>query len=122
MASPVLHNLTPQEVHTRLEAGEALLIDVREPGEYEAQRIPGALLFPLSAFDARYLPLDGPRQIILQCGSGVRSQKAAQQLFNNGAAEAFHMAGGIKAWAQAGLPMIVFNPGTGALQRTGGNA
>ena len=59
-----VQDLTPQEVQTRLDAGSILLIDVREPSEYEAERIPGALLFPLSTFDASRLPPDAERCIV----------------------------------------------------------
>lgn len=121
-ANPVLHDLKPQDVQRKLEAGEAILIDVREPGEYEAQRIPGALLFPLSEFEGKYLPLEGARQVILHCGSGNRSRQAAQRLFKHGVVEAFHLAGGIKAWVQAGLPSISYDPDTGGWRRSDSNA
>jgi len=44
-------DLTPTEVKTALDAGRILLIDVREPAEFAAERIHGALNFPLSTFD-----------------------------------------------------------------------
>ena len=56
-----------------LNAGKLLLIDVREPGEFAAERIPGAFLYPLSSFDASALPADGERRVVFHCRSGKRS-------------------------------------------------
>lgn len=108
-----LRELTPQELNAQLEAGTALLIDVREPNEYAAERIPGALLFPLSTFDASRLPPDGPRLVVFQCAGGKRSANAAGQRLAAGAANAAHLAGGIAAWKAAGLPVITLDPATG---------
>lgn len=112
MSDKILHELSPAEVKAKLEAGEAILIDVREPKEYGTERIPGALNFPLSTFDPKALPAGG-KQVILHCGIGKRSAMAAQKCFEAGMAEATHMAGGLKAWKEAGLPLIVTDPATG---------
>jgi rhodanese-related sulfurtransferase len=108
-----LHELGPSEVHALLRSRQAVLVDVREPGEFEVERIPGALLFPLSGFDPQSLPLEGARRIILQCGTGRRSATAAQRLLDAGSPEASHLAGGLKAWKEAGLPLTTLNPATG---------
>lgn len=110
---PGLQDLSPQELQAELDAGRVLLVDVREPSEYEAERIPGALLFPLSTFDATRLPPDGDRRIVFQCGSGKRSAAAAGQRLAAGAPRTAHLAGGIGAWKAAGLPVIVLDPATG---------
>ena len=112
-AGTVLQELTPQELKAQLDAGNVLLVDVREPHEYEAERIPGALLFPLSTFDAGRLPPDGERRVVFQCGSGKRSAQAAGQRLVAGAARTAHLAGGIGAWKAAGLPLIALDPATG---------
>lgn len=113
----VLHELEATHVHALLRSRQAVLIDVREPGEFEAERIPGALLFPLSGFDPGSLPLDGSKRIILQCGTGRRSAQAAQRLLEAGCEEASHLAGGIKAWKEAGLPLTTFVPATGRVHQ-----
>lgn len=110
---PGLRELSPQELKAQLDAGEVLLVDVREPSEFEAERIPGALLFPLSTFDAARLPPDGERRVVFHCGSGKRSAAAAGQRLAAGAPSTAHLAGGIGAWKAAGLPVIVLDPGTG---------
>lgn len=108
-----LQELTAPEVKAELDAGRALLIDVREPHEYEAERIPGALLFPLSTFQAGSLPPDGERRVVFQCGTGKRSAQAAGRRLQAGAPAVAHLAGGIGAWKAAGLPLITLDPATG---------
>lgn len=110
-----LHELEAAEVHALMRAHKAELIDVREPPEFEAERIPGALLFPLSGFEAASLPVDPARRLILQCGTGRRSAMAAQKLFAAGFREATHLKGGITAWKLAGLPTTAFDPATGGV-------
>ena len=103
--SPI-ETLEAAEVLRLLRAGKILLIDVREPSEYASERIAGALLYPLSTFDATTLPDDGPRQVVFHCGSGKRSLTAAERRLAAGQKHAAHMGGGIAAWKAAGLPVI----------------
>ena len=103
-----------QQAHDMMEAGEAVLIDVREPAEYGAERIHGALNFPLSTFDPEALPVGGSRALVLQCGSGKRSAMALDRCRQAGVALAGHLAGGIGAWRAAGLPVVRIDPATGA--------
>jgi rhodanese-related sulfurtransferase len=110
---PTIVNLSPEEVAALLRQQAILLIDVREPAEYATQRIPGALLCPLSTLDASLLPPDEPRAIVFQCGSGKRSEIAAQARLDAGATTARHMLGGIGAWVVAGLPTTRIDPATG---------
>lgn len=113
----VLHELDATQVHALLRARQAVLIDVREPAEFEAERIPGALLFPLSGFDPESLPLDGSKRIIFQCGTGRRSAQAAQRLLAGGGDEASHLSGGLKAWKEAGLPLTKLDPSSGRVHQ-----
>lgn len=115
--SGTLHELEPQQVHELLREHRAVLIDVREPGEFAAERIPGALLFPLSDFFAENLPLDGSKRIIFQCGTGRRSAQAAHHVLRGGVAEAAHLAGGITAWKKAGLAVTRYDPATGRMRQ-----
>jgi len=109
-----LENLAPPDVARWMAERAILLIDVREPDEYAAERIHGALLFPLSTFDPKALPDPGERKIV--CGSGMRSAKAMAMAADAGVPTAGHLAGGIKAWKAAGLPVIAIDPGTGKLR------
>jgi len=102
-----IETLEPAEVSRLLESGQALLIDVREPAEYAAERIKGALLYPLSTFDAAFLPTDGTRRVVLHCAGGRRSLAAAEKQVAAHHPRVAHMGGGIAAWKSAGLPVIV---------------
>ncbi|HWF98868.1 MAG TPA: rhodanese-like domain-containing protein [Steroidobacteraceae bacterium] len=95
----------PQEVQALLEQGRVVLIDVREPMEYAAERIMGALLYPLSTFDAAHLPPEGDRTVVFHCAAGGRSLTAARMRQAAGQAGA-HMAGGISEWKAQGLPTV----------------
>lgn len=98
-------NYSPAELLPLLESGEITLIDVREPNEYEAERIPGALLFPLSSFSPKNLPTNG-KPIIFHCRSGKRSMTAINACASVSIGGGAHLEGGIEAWKAAGLPII----------------
>lgn len=108
-----LLELDASELHALLRDRLAVLVDVREPGEFDGERIPGALLFPLSGFDPQCLPIESRQRLVLHCGTGRRSAQAAQRLLGAGRAEAAHLAGGIQAWKRAGLPVTRRDPATG---------
>lgn len=104
---------TPQQIRDAMVQGEIVLIDVREPSEYAVERIHGAMLFPLSAFDPAGLPDAEGKQVVLQCGSGKRSEMAFRKAFAAGVLVRSHMAGGILAWKAAGFPVVSTDPSTG---------
>jgi rhodanese-related sulfurtransferase len=108
-----VQDLAPDDVARWMGERAILLIDVREPDEYAAERIHGALLYPLSTFDPHALPDTGDSKIVFQCGSGMRSAKAFAAATDAGLSVAGHLAGGIKAWKAAGLPVITIDPNTG---------
>jgi rhodanese-related sulfurtransferase len=109
-------NLEPADVARRLADHAIVLIDVREPDEFAAEHIHGALLYPLSTFDPKALPAPGDRKIVLHCGSGMRSAKALAICAGADVAVAGHVTGGIKAWKAAGLPVISTDRGTDNLR------
>jgi rhodanese-related sulfurtransferase len=100
-----VRDLTPEEVAEGLAADKILLIDVREPNETARERIRGAFLAPLSQFDPVDLPDPQDRMVVFTCASGIRSVKAAEISRAAGLAFDAHLAGGIKAWKAAGLPV-----------------
>jgi|GEM_PF-784800 len=93
----------PRDVQDQLQAGQAVLVDVREVSEYENERIPGAFLMPLSFFDANRFPFLPDTRVILMCAIGKRSAAAAKQLTNAGFRETHHMKGGLTGWKELGL-------------------
>lgn len=90
-----------------IEAGTAVVVDVRERHEYEAEHIAGAHLRPLSEFEPAQLPAVGPgQQLLLHCRSANRCGIAAQRLIETGyKGEINRLAGGMLAWVAAGAPV-----------------
>lgn len=90
-----------------LDEGQAVLIDVREPAEHAAMRIPGAKTHPLGQLSASALS-DQPCKLVLHCHSGRRSSQACERLIaENSGLQLYNLEGGIVAWQQAGLPTHV---------------
>lgn len=97
--------ISAQDAHARLQAGEIQLVDVREPAEWEAGRIPGDVRhIPLGELAAQATTLDPKRPIVFQCLVGGRSLQAAEA-FRASGWEAYSLAGGLIAWREAGLPL-----------------
>jgi rhodanese-related sulfurtransferase len=88
----------------------ALLIDVREPGEFDRGHVPGALNVPLADLAGWQRGAPRDRDLLLICQSGRRSRQAAQFLIQCGIARVASVAGGTQAWADAGQPLAVGEP------------
>jgi len=99
-----VQNLTPDDVAKGMRERTILLVDVREERETVVERIPGALLMPLSEFDPAAIPDPQGRRVVFACASGVRSVRASQIAQTEGHAYDAHLAGGLKAWRAAGYP------------------
>lgn len=87
-----------------IEQDNVTLIDIREPGEYAGEHIPGATLVPLSRFNPASIPQEQDKTLVLYCRSGNRSAIAAQKLLDAGFEDVTHLACGISAWKEAGYP------------------
>jgi rhodanese-related sulfurtransferase len=92
-----------QTVDGWLTDGSALLIDVRETGEYEFEHVPGSLLHPLSFLDPDTFPKITEKRIVLMCAVGKRSMAAAKQLAKADYPNLVNLEGGLDAWREAGL-------------------
>lgn len=97
----------PCTVQAWMEAGEIVLVDVRETTEYEQEHIPGSVLCPLSVFDAELFPRIPGKRLVLHCALGKRSAAAGKQLLKAGYPEITNLVGGIQAWKAAGCPTEV---------------
>jgi adenylyltransferase/sulfurtransferase len=87
------------ELKQKLDAGEdVFILDVREPYEYQIAQIGGHLI-PLGELPNRLGELDTAKNIVVQCKSGGRSQRAAEFLAQNGFSKLHNLAGGILAWS-----------------------
>ncbi len=95
---------TPQQAR-ELQAGGAILLDVREDMEWRAGHAPGARHVPLGRLPARVRDLPPQRVVVTVCRSGARSAQAAALLAREGR-EAMNLSGGMRAWARAGLPVV----------------
>ena len=88
------------EVAARLRSGDGtVLLDVREPWEFELARLPNALLIPLSTLPVAVNELDSDREYVVYCHHGMRSAMAANWLKSHGFQHVHNMTGGIDAWS-----------------------
>ncbi len=103
-----VHEVTVEETRKRLQANHsARLIDVREDNEWEAGRAAGAMHLGRGIIERdieTQIP-DKDAELILYCGGGFRSALAADNLQRMGYRKVFSMAGGWKAWQDAGAPV-----------------
>jgi len=91
--------ITPVELKKKMDAGETpLILDVREPNEYQINKIAGSTLIPLGELPRRYQELPRDREIIAQCKMGGRSAKAMEFLKTVGFTNVKNLRGGILEW------------------------
>jgi rhodanese-related sulfurtransferase len=95
------------ELQRRQRAGDKfLLVDVREPWEYDACRIEGAKLIPMRTIPANLQVLDGDQDVICYCHHGQRSLDVAAWLRSQGVESAQSLAGGIEQWSREIDPSV----------------
>ena len=82
-----------------------MLLDVREPNEYQTAHIPKSQLIPLGSLTQRIQELPATGKIIVICRSGNRSALAAQMIRNTGRNDVHNLIGGVIAWSKAKLPL-----------------
>jgi rhodanese-related sulfurtransferase len=108
-ASPSSSSTSPDaiDVHEaiRRQAAGGLLIDVREPAEWQQGHAPKAVLIPLGSLASRLSEIPREREVLLVCRSGNRSGAAQRHLLQLGYAQVFNVSGGMNAWSAAGLPV-----------------
>lgn len=94
------------ELKRRIDTGDNIFVlDVREPYEFAIAQIGGHLI-PLGDLPKRVGELDPEREIVVQCKSGARSQRAAEFLAQNGFKRVHNLAGGITAWSEKVDPNV----------------
>jgi sulfur-carrier protein adenylyltransferase/sulfurtransferase len=105
--APAEGDIDPVEVKQRLDRGDTfVLIDVREPHEYQICSIPQAKLIPLGELPKRVNELDTADEIVAHCKSGMRSAKAVDFLKQAGFKKVRNMKGGILAWSDKVDPTV----------------
>ena len=112
MTPPEIEHLDPVESKRRVDGG-ALLLDVRNPGEWQAGHAEGAAWIPMTELADRQEELPTHREIVVICKTGARSARVAEALAAAGY-EAVNVAGGSEAWLAAGFPIVTDDgqPGT----------
>ena len=100
-------NLTPAQATLLMNREDALVLDVRETGEWSSGHITGARHITLGQLDKRLSELDKfkDKPIIVVCASGNRSSSACGQLKKHGFGKVFSLGGGVSSWRDANLPL-----------------
>jgi rhodanese-related sulfurtransferase len=96
--------IAPERVSELADSGEAQLVDVRLPEEWEAGHVAGATHIPIDSLSSRAGEIDRSKRVVLYCRSGDRSGGAADALAASGW-DVTSMEGGLVAWVEQGLPL-----------------
>jgi rhodanese-related sulfurtransferase len=107
-----IHNVPPKDAERLLAEGGVLILDVRTPKEFQGGHLPNAKLMPVQEISRRLseLPTDKTQPILVYCGTGIRSSKAAHILYRNGYKDIYNMAGGLHAWIASQKPIQIPPP------------
>jgi rhodanese-related sulfurtransferase len=98
--------ISPNEAVRLINREKAVVIDVCEPAEYAAGHVAGARNVPLDGLqDSKNLPTNKALPLVVVCASGARATRAVGLLRKAGYANAQALAGGLKAWREANLPV-----------------
>lgn len=107
-AAPAFGVADPRTVQSWVGAGQAVLIDVREPDENARERIAGSVLVPLSRFDPSRIAVAPGQRVVMHCKGGRRSADACRMSAPLAASgvQIFSLEGGIENWKKQGLPVV----------------
>ena len=105
--------VSPEDAAKKLQNKEAVIVDVREKDEWDAEHIPNAIHLSRGTIelDIEEKVPDPNAVVIVHCGGGGRSALAAESLQKMGYKNVLSMAGGMRAWKSAGLPTAKGMPG-----------
>lgn len=109
---PEIEHLDPSDAKGRVDSG-AMLLDVRNPDEWEAGHAEGATWIPMNQIVDRQGELPSDREIVVICKTGARSSRVAEALVAAGY-DAANVAGGTEGWQATGFPIVTDDgqPGT----------
>ena len=95
-----MRQFRPAELAAHLQAGHApVLLDVREPWEWQLCHLPDAILIPMGQRPAQLAKLDKQAETVVICHHGIRSYQAARYLETVGFGDVINLSGGVAAWA-----------------------
>ncbi|MBT8118176.1 MAG: sulfurtransferase [Gammaproteobacteria bacterium] len=97
-----MREFSAQELKAHLETcdEQPLLLDVRQPWEYEVCKIENSVLLPMSQITAEYNSLDFDRETVVICHHGIRSRRVGRYLEQAGFSNIINLSGGVAQWAQ----------------------
>jgi rhodanese-related sulfurtransferase len=97
-----MRELNAQELKAHLETcdEQPLLLDVRQPWEYEVCKIDNSVLLPMSQITAEYKSLDFDRETVVICHHGIRSRRVGRYLEEAGFSNIINLSGGVAQWAK----------------------
>lgn len=99
--------IDPKTAKHWLDENEAIMVDVREPGEYATVRIEGTVLIPLGSLTAEALPDLNGKKLIIHCHLGKRGSVACHKLLSERPdLDVYNLEGGLDAWQRAGLKVV----------------
>lgn len=93
-------NLPPRELNQHLQQHQPLLLDVREPWEYDICHLQGSELVPMSRIPRWAEQADKSQATVVICHHGIRSRQVAMYLEHLGFSDVINLAGGVEAWAR----------------------
>jgi rhodanese-related sulfurtransferase len=96
-----MREFSATELHVYLDtaAEQPLLLDVREPWEFDKANIDGSILIPMRSVPHQLQELDADKETIVICHHGIRSRMVCQFLENQGFSNVINLRGGVAAWA-----------------------
>lgn len=97
-----VQTVAPAELTRWLAAGEAVVVDVREPAEFAGGHLPGAVSLPMSGLGAATLPAHRDMKLVLVCATGRRSGMSCDQVAARAEGPVYSLDGGLAAWRAAG--------------------
>lgn len=100
-------NISPSDATLLINRQDALVVDVRETAEWSAGHIPNARHIALGQLGKHLSEIEKfkDKPVIVVCASGNRSGAACRTLKKSGFQQVFNLAGGVRSWGDAGLPM-----------------
>ncbi|WP_018996159.1 rhodanese family protein [Hirschia maritima] len=101
-----LPKISPQDAAKKIETGEAVLIDIREPDEHAREQIVGAKSLPLSSLPTQKISIGENSEAIFHCKSGMRTDANCMKLAEAFNGTAYILEGGIDAWRSDGLETL----------------
>lgn len=102
-----MQQITPAELAQQLAAGDApVLLDVREPWEFERCHIAGSVLVPMRTIPLRFGELDPAQRTVVICHHGARSMQVGLFLESKGFADVVNLSGGVAEWARSVDPTM----------------